>query len=461
MKLTERLFPWIAGAVVGRLSAFYGAMIVGIAGVALSVAWHAGPYKYLEARQFATLTQRTDARIVESWLAVDFDPARRGTHTNWRPFAKASPCVVVEYQTEWTGPARRAFCGTRLPFYDHYTLHDLAEVSPGVPFGWGRDERGFIVPEIRVSPEAMRNLAAGTDLTGLRAAYERPDDDAVVSWSRTAPGFPIAIDPAHPGATWPVGYVNDMERRTPGWFTAAIGFLIGAAMWTFGMRIIAVGQSRLVVALLVIVPLAALPWWGESFPRWVRGMNEGFGDVIADMLGTIDALDRMAATAPEDAALAQGERIVWHVGGGSYAETVGRIAFRLPSPPPADADAALNALADTVAAQMRAFDEPTRTAILEQLAKDKIDGKSKAGYMFLRAAREAFVDENSKAARRFLEAWVTQPVEEPWPRDPGFETRIRLLRELTTIPPPNYISIPASWIVERAEGRRAKDAATR
>lgn len=243
-KFGEMLFPWLAGVVVGRINAFYGAMILGVAGLVLTVAWHAGPHKFLDARQFAALTSRADARIVESWLAVEFDPAAMGSYTNWRAFAKASPCVVVEYQTEWTGPAHRAFCGVRLPFYDHYTLHDIVEIAPGVPFLWARDERGFIVPEIRVSP----------------AAY-------------------------------------------------------------------------------------------------------------------------------------------------SYF--------------------------------------------------------SKGGFVFLRAAREAVVDPGAPQAlrdqaRRFLEVWVTQPVEDPWPKDPGFTTRVRLLRELTTIPQPNAIAIPASWIVERAEKRRLR-----
>ena len=57
-------------------------------------------------------------------------------------------------------PQRRAFCGRRLPFYDHYTLHDVNEVTPGVPFAWVRDERGFAVPELRVSQAAYEALHA-------------------------------------------------------------------------------------------------------------------------------------------------------------------------------------------------------------------------------------------------------------------------------------------------------------
>jgi hypothetical protein len=183
--------------------------------------------------------------------------------------------------------------------------------------------------------------------------------------------------------------------------------------------------------------------------------------VIADMLGDVDALDRLAASALEDATLAQGERVAWRVGDDVYADSFGKIAFKLPNPRPTDPDAALNALADAVAANRRALDDPARSKIFECFAQNKSNGRSKAGFVFLRAAREAFVDahaapEARDQARRFLEAWVTQPVEDPFPSDLGFETRIRLLRELTTIPQPNYIAIPASWIVERAAGRRTK-----
>src|SRR5207249_960719 len=145
----QNLFGWFAAAVLGRFRAFYGAIFLGIGGLVLTIGWHAGPQKYLEAREFQTLQARAPARIVESWIAVEFDPGQMGKYPHWRPFAKASPCVIVEYTTEWTGLARRAFCGTRLTFADHYTLHGVTEVTAGVPFYWARDERGFIVPEIR------------------------------------------------------------------------------------------------------------------------------------------------------------------------------------------------------------------------------------------------------------------------------------------------------------------------
>jgi len=472
--LMPRALGWIAGVILGRFTAFYGAIFLGIGGVVLSIAWHAGPQKYLDARKFETLTARAPAHIVESWLAVEFDPRRMGTAPNWRPFAKAAPCVVVEYDSGWTGPARRAFCGTRHPFYEHYTLHDIDALAPGVPFSWMRDERGFITPEIRMTPAAKAYLEsrgptgsfmpddqrAGTELSWLRFSYDRPDDNAIAGWGQRPPDFTVAIDPSHPANTWPAGFIADLAHRSPDWFSAIAAGLMGLVAWIAGWRIIAGDRPWPVIAVAAFAPLLFLPWWGEQFPRWIQAMNSGFGEVIADMAGDVDGLDRLVASSPEDATLIGGERIVWRTGQDGYAKTFGAMTFKLPEPPPQNADAALDALADSVAAQMRARDDASRAEIFARLAEDKRNGHAKAGYVFLRAARDAFVDRNAQPAvhehaRRFLEEWVTQPVEEPWPKHVAFATRVRLLRELMAIPPPNYIAIPASWIVDRAQERRA------
>ncbi len=114
---------------------------------------------------------------------------------------------------------------------------------------------------------------------------------------------------------------------------------------------------------------------------------------------------------------------------------------------------------------MREMSEDARAAVFTSLTRDKVNGRPRAGYAFLRAAREAFTDKNASpalrdAAYRFLDAWVTQPVEEPDPDKMGFAGRVQLLRELTQIPAPNDIAIRAGWIVDRADAhsRQAKNA---
>ena len=464
----------LAAIGVSRLRAFYGAIALGIGGVALAVAWHAGPQKYLDQRAFASLTARAPAHIVESWLAVEFDPARIGNYPDWHPFAKASPCIVVEFESAWSGKPRRAYCGTRRTFYDHITLHDLRETAPGVPFEWARDERGFAALQIRVSTPAKhyldthvadviarpQDIPAGAELAALKAMYDRPTDDAIAGWRDHPANFMIAFDPAQPVRAWPVGFIADIARRTPDWFTTAAGLLIGACFWFYGWTLVMGSGVRAQVVIIGTVTLLAVPWWGSAFPRMLRGMNAPFGEVIADMLGDVDALDRLVLSSPDDATLADGQRIVWRTGDTLYADTFGQLPLRRPAPAPADDDAALDALADAVVAHVRTLDPQARTALFARLARDKTEGRARAGYVFVRAARDALVDvarepDERRSATRFLEAWVTQPVEEPWPRDLAFAARIRLLRELMALPRPNAISIPAGWIVERAEARAA------
>ncbi|MEO8752313.1 MAG: hypothetical protein ABI624_06515 [Casimicrobiaceae bacterium] len=471
--LATTLLGHVFGAAVGRVYVFFGAMLIGIAGLSLTVGWQAGPQKLLDARKFSALTARVPGHIVESWLAVEFDPGDMGQYPHWRPFAKASPCVVVEYATEWTGAARRAFCGSRVTFADHYVLQHLQELTSAVPFSWMRDERGFMMPEIRMSSEAKHWLGthapssylppldpqSATELSELRHAIDRPVDGAVAGWGMAEPSFVLAIDPARPAAPWPAAYVEDPSRRAPDWMLTAFAFLIGLFAWFRGAALIVAGLPRSLAWFIAIAPLLALPWWGQEFPRTLRMMNAPFGSVIGGMLGDVDALTRLVVSAPEDATLASGERLVWRAGSVDYADTFGRFTFKLPQPRPADTDAALMALADTIATQIRALDEPSRVAMFERLARDKKEGRALAGFAFLRAAKESFIAAGSSPelrdkARIFLEAWVTQPVEDPWPKYLGFEARILLLRELMAIPQPNDIAIPAGWIVERAESRK-------
>jgi len=468
------------GVAVTRINTLFGAVFVGIAGLLLTVGWQAGPQKAIEAHKFATYNMRAPAHIVESWLAVEFDPKLMGRYTQWRPFAKAAPCVVVEYTAEWAVNARHAFCGTRLPFYDHYTLHDAGPITAGVPFAWTRDERGFIAPEIRISAEAAEWLATHppasplatvtappgpetrTEMTELRRALDSPVDAAILGWSDNAPNFMLALDLAQPAHPLPAGFVENQARLQGNWLLTVMAFGIGLALWYRGISLIVAHLPRSLAWFIAVAPLLALPWWGDHFPRALRPLNATFADVLYDMYGDVNLTDRMVASLPEDATLATGERIAWRVGSDAYAETLGRFTFKRPQPPPANNDAALLLLNDTIAEQLRGMDEAARAGIFERLRLDKMEGRTRAGYLFLRGARDAMLAPESTpaasgAARAFLEEWVTQPVEEPWPGQPGFAARVQLLKELTTIPPPNYIAIPAGWIVSRGEQRNLEE----
>ena len=116
----------------------------------------------------------------------------------------------------------------------------------------------------------------------------------------------------------------------------------------------------------------------------------------------------------------------------------------------------LAALADSVSVQVRALGEDERIALFARLKDDKDNDLRGAGLLFLPAAKAVTLDPQSSPAQRraaiaFLSAWTTQPIDEPHPRDVGFEGRVQLYRTLTDIPSPPNIAIAARGVVERAE----------
>lgn len=465
----ETLASWIVGTVMGRFYALYAAFFLGVGGLMLAVGWQAGPHKYLEGREIAALSVRVPARIVESWVALEFDPRQMGDYTNWQAFALASPCIVVEYDGGWAGPQRRAFCGGRFAFRsDAYTLHDITEVTAGVPFAWARDTRGYAVPELRMSKAALAYLQAPAKvehatpdvhaLAAVREQYDRPVDHAVVGWSRADVQLEVAIDPAHPAQSWPAGYI-DGTARAPAMGMAVIALLMGLGLWFAGIRMLA-GRHRWPMILFVgAIPLVWLPWFTEKVPSLVGSLHTGAGQVVDEMMDTVEGPDRFIASAPEDATFARGERVALAPVGTAYAATFGRFDLAAPAKPYADTDAALLALADEIAARMRRLDAKERAGVFAALAQGKEDGKNASGYAFLRAAREALLAPDTPAevrtqARRFLDGWVTQPVEEPWPQHVAFAARLQLLRELTQLPPPDDVATRAGWILERGEAHQ-------
>lgn len=440
------------GATIGRFEKLIAAIVLGAAGLFLTVAWQAGPQRAITGARYAKLTARSQGRIVESWLAVELDPRAMGTKTRWRAFAKASPCAIVEYSGEWGAASRRAFCGNRFPFYDDYTLHDLREMAPKVPFGWAPDESGFALLEIRIPTEAREWLAshpakwllpndppAATAMEGLRQQLDRPVDAAIAGWSATA-AFPLAVDPKHPDGAVPAGLLE--TRLHPNWFVCLFIAIPGLVLWYEGMALLFGELPRFVGYTLVALGLAALPWWAEAFPHYLGYLNRDFARVIEDMFGDVDPLGRLFAGKPADATLADGERLVWNAKKGAYAGTFGLFEFSRPDAA-LTPDDAVATLASAITDQMRTLSAADRVEIFRRLARDKTKELRRAGVVFLPAAREAVLagdssDEEAgevrKAATSFLEAWFTQPMEPMNPRDPGHAGEIKLYAALADVP---------------------------
>ena len=467
----------VAGLTIGWGVRLYAAIFLGAAAVFLTAGWKSGPQRVLDAREYATFTATAQGRIVESWLAIEFDPARVGAAGFWRASARATPCAVVEYEGDWGSPRRRAFCGKRLQFNESYALHGVDEMATNVPFDWVREPNGFALPEIRLAPATRKWLAdtpppeadrgptaPPTMLAVLEKEVDRPDDLAIESWATPARAFPLALDPAHPGGAMPKGHVDGRREAGSAWVAALMPLAGGAVLWFFGMGLFLPALHPAARILFTVLPLLALPWWGDALPRNLARLHPDVAGVVAEMIDAVERVERIVAGDPDEATLAGGEALRYRVGGGAYADTLGRLRFGRPSRQAKNGDEALAALVAAATPQVRAMPGAERAALFQRLSSDKSAGRTGAGLFFLAAAREAVLDERSPpevrdAAGGFLSFWVTQPVHEPWPRDAGFRERVRLYEMLKDVPASGVPILSAS-IAERALARAAEKGVT-
>ena len=392
-------------------------------GIFLAVAWQVGPEPMIDAAQYKTFTVHTNGRIVESWLAMEFDPADMGQKRRWFAFAKVAPCAVVEYAGDWDAPRRRAFCGNQVKFREDLDLNMWDTLMPGVPFAWQRDASGFAIGEIRLSKTARDWLATqppystfmlskpppSTALGALREQLDRPLDTAALSWATPYPEFPLAFDPKNPDQPMPAKFVKDKQEGL--WiggfvFTAIFG-VIGVVVWRLGIGFLFGSQPNVVLWVLTIAPLLALPWWGDALPKMLRHANRDWASVGTDMLDDLSRVTRLLASEPADATQASGERIALPVSEGLYADTFGRIHFVRPEPAPTTPDLAQAALRAQASAYVQKLDAATQAALFARLEKDTKAGRERAAPVFTTAAEDVLRAANTgpdarAAARRFL-----------------------------------------------------------
>jgi hypothetical protein len=393
-------------------------------GIFLALSWQIGVQPVLDSRHFAGFTGSTSGRIVESWVALDFDPQdMRETAVYWEPAAKVTACAVVEYGNDWGTPLRRAFCGNRFTFRNDFRLDDWNTLAPEVPFAFVRDASGFALEELRMSKTAMDWLKSHppsstfmlskppptTAIGALQEQFDRPVDVATASWSRPFPEFPLAFEPQHADAAMPAGFVE--ERRNAFFFAglifAAIFAVPGLFVWRMGIGFLFDGQRPAVLWLVTIALLCALPWWNEFLPQFLRHVSKDWASVGSDMLDDINRTTRLTASAPSDALLAGGERVVWHLDQGKYADTFGLMRFTLPDPAPKSKDAAQDALRQQVRAQVGRLNPAAQAELFTRLQLKKVSGLDEVQSIFTTAAEDALRDANTdpavrKAARQFL-----------------------------------------------------------
>ena len=416
--LLQQLAGFAAAPAIGIISGF----LLLFGGMFLAVAWIVGPQQLIDSYRYQPYTAHASGRIVESWAALEFDPAVLPSgKLRWQPYARIQSCAVVEYAGDW-GDNRRAFCGNRFQFRDDFRLDDWHTMAPGVPFDFSRDDSGFSVPEIRLGKAALSwlsqhlpndtfmlpNPPPTTALGALMDQLDAPLEVAVASWTTRAPEFPLAYDPQHAEQALPQGVV-DARRAGFHWlglvFTlvfAALGFPV----WRAGVAMLT-GQSGVLLWFLSLAPLLALPWWSDVLPQIVRHANKDLADVVTDMLDDMNRVTRFTASSPADALLAGGERLQWRANAGRYADTFGRMNFVLPQPSPGSADAAREALSTQIGAQVRQLASAERSNLFARLRELYEANARDVQSVFRAAAEDTLRDANAdasahRAARDFL-----------------------------------------------------------
>jgi hypothetical protein len=409
----------LAAPIIGLFAGF----LLLFGGIFLAIAWSTGPQPLIDSYQFAPYTARVDGRIVDSWAAVEFDPADvPKDKLYWHTVSKISPCIVIEYAGDWGAASRRAFCGNRFEFREDFRFDDWNTMAPGVPFAFLRDTSGFAVEQMRISKTTLDWLSTHaprstfmlskppptTALGALKEQFDRPLDVALASWSTPFPSFPLAYDPKHPDQVMPAKFVE--QRQAGFWWGSLIFMLIlalpGIYAWRLGLNLLT-GQSGAILWLLTAISLLVLPWWSELLPQILRHANKNWAEIGSMMLDDINRVTRFTASAPADALLADGERIVWHVESGAYADTFGRIRFKAPDLLPKTPDLARAALADQIAAQMHAFASSDRAAVFIRLRQQFDSFARDVQSAFYAAAEDTLRDANAdtsahRAAKDFL-----------------------------------------------------------
>jgi hypothetical protein len=421
--LRETLLVSLGGLAAAPLIGVLAGFLLLFGGIFLAIAWMIGPQAYIDSLRYAVYTGHTGGHIVDSWAALEFDPSDLPAgKLRWQPYAKISSCVVVEFTGDWSAPLQRGYCGNRFTFSDSFRLDVLDEMAPGVPFAFLRDANGFAVTEVRMSKAAHDWLSAHpphdtfllskpppkTALAELHEQFDNPLDVAIASWTTPFPPYPLVFDPQHPDQALPAALVADLRSafwRGP-WFFALLLAVPGFFVWRAGMNVLT-GQTGPLLWVLAILPLLALPWWGDVLPRLLRHANSDWAAIATGMLDDITRVTRFSDGAPSDALFADGERMVWHADQGMYADSFGRIRFTPPQTMPNSADGALALLRAQASAQVRTFDAATQKTLFERLRQQYEANARGVQKLFRQAAEDVLRDAGSDrsahlAARRFL-----------------------------------------------------------
>jgi hypothetical protein len=256
---------------------------------------------------------------------------------------------------------------------------------------------------------ALSKPPPSTALGALQEQFDQPAEVAVASWAAPVSPFPLAYDPRHPEDVMPARYVADARGGFSAWgfVLTAILAVPGFLVWRLGMVFLFSGQRPAVLWICALAPLLALPWWGDVLPRLIRPANQDWAEVATDMLDDIHRTTRLVATAPEDAALGDGERVVWRLDRGAYADTFGKLHLERPTAAPVTQEGALAALREQISTEVRTLGSGEQASLFVKLEEQHKAGLVGCQKLFTLAAEDALRDHDAdpevrRAARHFL-----------------------------------------------------------
>lgn len=418
-RLTDSLGNWVLAPVIGLIA---GALLL-FGGLFLGLAWQFGVQPIVDAHRYAPYTASAQGRIVESWAAIEFDPAELPRDKlYWQAVSHVSRCVRVEYAT---GPnatlLQRGYCGMRLGFSADFRLHDWSEVlQEGIPFTFARDASGFEVQEVRIDKRTLDWIsthppndtfmlstpAPETALAALREQFNWPVEIAALSWTTAVPSFPLRHDPIHPELAMPERVVVDSSRWSPwGLLIAVILGVPGFRIWRVGIGMFLEGKvPPRVIWIITLGSMIGLPWWSHAMPTLLRHVNANWAAISQGMIDDVTRTTRVIAAAPGELPLEHGERLLWRMGEGEYAQTFGRIQFRQPTPMPRTPEAVLAALREQATTQVRAMPAAEQAVLFRTLSENASNDRKRDLDVFTHAAeaieRDAGGDAAAQAAAR-------------------------------------------------------------
>lgn len=489
--LHHRMLSGLLLQAVQRLMFPAGALLMAVGLALLSAAWVVGPRRALLAAELGRMTVPVEARLVDPYWALDFDRARWQPDRNWAALLRARPCVEAVYDHDGIRHRQR-LCGAERGGRIRFELADLLEVDPlmaGVPLRWPMDADGQPLIELRMRPAVREQLAAialqpqewpeqpqseaarppppvRSALDRVQVELDQPLEWLLRAWpAGETPTIPLQLDPQAPARALPAAVIADFRAGVGGgrWALAVFLLGIGVVGYGYGLSIVFLQSGWRTRGLIGACLLLAFPLWGGWTGSLLQQQVPEAWQVGREMAEDLASPGAIAIERIDPALHADRARMVWPAWGANsaYADLIAPLQLRRPEPPPADADAALQAATAQVAERLRALDDAAATALFTALAQAHREGRDAVGLLYVEAARELALTPTRPAATRaaavrFLQRFTLSSRWAPHPGQVAYTARRSLWRRLAEFPADAAVANLATGVVARADAGAAE-----